>query len=154
MARDLSEDIRNENLTGEPPARLEDFCDLVVVCESASSPVTRWTLLAKHGARRDRRYGRIACPRCRGRAWWQLGDMPQRERKGPGLIGHLLFPFRRDQGEEEDMGDCVVCRAYAERDGDADVFLATMVLDGNGVCDRHGAPMLKVIAEKLPEVAP
>jgi hypothetical protein len=43
---------------------------------------------------------------------------------------------------------CVTCLAACWA-GPRHVSEATMVLDGRSVCDDHGRPMIKVIAERM-----
>ena len=155
-AKDL--DVRNEHLTAEQhDPMVEPMCEITVWCDSATTRLTRFTLMVRHGAKRRRTMGRMRCPQCKAQAWWQAADLlgeddqdePAEAR--PGLLTQLN-PFRRDDEEEEAVvADCVVCRAYQARGEDIEVQAVTLILDGNGVCDEHGESMLKILASRLPE---
>lgn len=158
MPQPYSDDVRNQMLAAEAAAAEDEpLCEVALWCDSATSKVTRLTLMARHGTRRARKTaGRARCPKCGGKAWWQAAqDEPEEdEGRGPGVLALLASPFRREHDEEEVPVelDCVVCRAYEFRERVLGrVQAATVIVDGNALCDDHCKSMLVVIAERLPE---
>lgn len=157
MTKELDTDVRNEYLAAGAGLHAEhhDLCDITVWCDSATSRVTRFTLLINHRVRRKAKtMGRVACPACKTRgAWWQAAAGDEEE-TGSGLA-RQLNPFRRDPAEEmpEMTLECVVCRAYLvqEHDENGDAADATTIVDGMALCDDHARSMIGVIAAKLPK---
>lgn len=154
MSQPFSDD-RNQMLDAEQAdAEVEPLCEVALWCDSATTRVTRLTLLARHGTRRAKKVsGRARCPKCGGKAWWQAAGEPEEdEERGPGVLALLASPFRREESEEVMMElDCTVCAAYRVKYGRGDVCAAGVIVDGNGLCDEHARSMLAVIAGRLPE---